>query len=85
MGFDRTADEYTVAQAVMNASALFATVSGPLTIGALTKRNAHTGWRDFYVGLPCGFNELYRILIWNVKVVPDCSMGSRWRSNCDRL
>ncbi|OAL20453.1 hypothetical protein AYO22_08947 [Fonsecaea multimorphosa] len=37
-----------MAQAAMNASALLATVAGPLTIGALTKRNPHTGWRDFY-------------------------------------
>ena len=41
----------SVAQAGMNAAALLATVMGPLTIGALTKRNAHTGWRNFYVGL----------------------------------
>jgi hypothetical protein len=38
-----------VAQAVVNLAALLATISGPFTIGALTKRNAHTGWRLFYV------------------------------------
>ncbi|OAG44977.1 hypothetical protein AYO21_00939 [Fonsecaea monophora] len=37
-----------MAQAAMNASALLATVVGPLTIGALIKRDTHRGWRDFY-------------------------------------
>lgn len=37
------------AQAIINSAALFAAVSGPFMIAALTKRNAHTGWRLFYV------------------------------------
>ncbi|KIW97424.1 uncharacterized protein Z519_01008 [Cladophialophora bantiana CBS 173.52] len=37
-----------LAQAGVNIAALLATISGPFTIGALTKRNAHTGWRLFF-------------------------------------
>ncbi|KIX02766.1 uncharacterized protein Z518_08708 [Rhinocladiella mackenziei CBS 650.93] len=37
-----------LAQTGVNIAAILATISGPFTIGALTKRNAHTGWRQFY-------------------------------------
>ncbi|KEF62550.1 uncharacterized protein A1O9_00523 [Exophiala aquamarina CBS 119918] len=37
-----------IAQAMTNAAALLACVSGPLVIGTLTQRNAHTGWRIYY-------------------------------------
>lgn len=39
----------SVVQAGMNIAAAFASCSGPLAIGALTKANPHTGWRYFYV------------------------------------
>ncbi|KAJ5643139.1 uncharacterized protein N7484_005646 [Penicillium longicatenatum] len=35
-------------QAVMNIAASLGACAGPLIIGALTKKNAHTGWRYFY-------------------------------------
>lgn len=38
-----------VVQAGMNVAAALGSCIGPLTIGALTKANAHTGWRTFYV------------------------------------
>jgi hypothetical protein len=38
-----------VAQAAMNFAAALGGCSGPLMIGALTKANPHTGWRNFYV------------------------------------
>jgi hypothetical protein len=38
-----------VAQAAMNIAASFGACSGPLIVGALTKANPHTGWRNFYV------------------------------------
>ncbi|KAH7348901.1 putative siderophore iron transporter [Rhexocercosporidium sp. MPI-PUGE-AT-0058] len=37
-----------MAQGAMNVAASIGSCSGPLIIGALTKRNAHTGWRNFY-------------------------------------
>ncbi|KAH6690752.1 putative siderophore iron transporter [Leptodontidium sp. MPI-SDFR-AT-0119] len=37
-----------MAQGAMNIAAAIGACSGPLMIGALTKRNAHTGWRNFY-------------------------------------
>ena len=42
---------FTVAQAAMNVAAAVGACSAPLIIGALTKANPHTGWRNFYVGL----------------------------------
>lgn len=47
----RRSDPLSVAQAVLNVFAALAAISGPLIIGALIKRNAHTGWRQFYVNL----------------------------------
>ncbi|KAJ9603759.1 hypothetical protein H2200_011945 [Cladophialophora chaetospira] len=55
------------AQAGVSVAALLATISGPFTIGALTKQNPHTGWRLFYwfqaalwgattIGLFVGYN-----------------------------
>lgn len=41
-----------VAQAAMNVAAAGGACSAPLIIGALTKANAHTGWRNFYVRAP---------------------------------
>ncbi|GAM88149.1 hypothetical protein ANO11243_061800 [Dothideomycetidae sp. 11243] len=35
-------------QSGVNSAAVLATISAPFTIAALTKRNPHTGWRDFY-------------------------------------
>ncbi|OOQ84512.1 putative siderophore iron transporter [Penicillium brasilianum] len=35
-------------QAAMNIAAAIGACVGPLVIGALTKRNVHTGWRNFY-------------------------------------
>lgn len=46
-----------VAQAGVNVAASLATITGPFTIGALTKRNPHTGWRLFFVGLMYQFIE----------------------------
>ncbi|KAK5446690.1 hypothetical protein LTS15_009623 [Exophiala xenobiotica] len=37
-----------LAQAGVNIAAILATIAGPFTNGALTKRNTHTGWRSFY-------------------------------------
>ncbi|KAJ5296876.1 polyketide synthase [Penicillium atrosanguineum] len=37
-----------MAQAAMNVAAAGGACSAPLIIGALTKANAHTGWRNFY-------------------------------------
>ncbi|KAJ5974302.1 hypothetical protein N7481_011512 [Penicillium waksmanii] len=37
-----------MAQAGMNVAAALGACSAPLIIGALTKANAHTGWRNFY-------------------------------------
>ena len=36
----------------MNVAAAVGACSAPLVIGALTKANAHTGWRNFYVRVP---------------------------------
>lgn len=49
------ADNSIVAQAMNNLAAVLATISGPFTIAALTKRDSHTGWRYFYVSdcSPC--------------------------------
>jgi hypothetical protein len=33
----------------MNVAAAIGACAGPLIIGALIERNAHTGWRNFYV------------------------------------
>lgn len=35
----------------MNVAAALGACVGPLAIGALTKANPHTGWRNFYVRL----------------------------------
>ncbi|KAJ5585641.1 hypothetical protein N7450_005428 [Penicillium hetheringtonii] len=37
-----------MAQAAMNVAASLGACSAPLIIGALTKANSHTGWRNFY-------------------------------------
>ncbi len=42
-------DLFLVAQGVLSVFAAFAAISGPLIIGALIKKNPHTGWRHFYV------------------------------------
>ncbi len=39
----------SVAQAAMNVAAALGACAGPLIIGALTKANHHTGWRNYYV------------------------------------
>ena len=38
-----------VAQAFMNVAAAIGAIIGPMSIGALTKRDPLNGWRDFYV------------------------------------
>lgn len=38
----------TVALAAMSFAAGLGAITGPLIIGALTQRNAHTGWRYYY-------------------------------------
>ena len=39
----------TVAQAAVSASGFLGMITGPLVAGALSKRDMHTGWRNFYV------------------------------------
>ena len=39
----------SVVQAGMNVAAATGACIGPLAIGALTRTNPHTGWRNFYV------------------------------------
>ena len=39
----------SVAQAGVNIAAMLGTIAGPFTIGALVKRDPHTGWRLFFV------------------------------------
>lgn len=39
----------------MNVAAALGACIGPLIIGTLTKNNAHTGWRYFYVLCPRSF------------------------------
>ena len=46
----------------MNVAAALGACSAPLIIGALTKRNAHTGWRNFYV---CSKRELLLYILTN--------------------
>jgi hypothetical protein len=40
---------FAVVQASMNVAAALGACAGPLIIGALTRSDSHTGWRNFYV------------------------------------
>ena len=42
---------YLVAQACINVAAALGAISGPLIIGALTKKDVENGWRNFYVSV----------------------------------
>lgn len=41
-----------VVQGVMNVGASLGAIIGPLSIGALTERDPHAGWRNFYASHP---------------------------------
>jgi hypothetical protein len=58
----------------MNVAASVGACVGPLAIGALTKANGHTGWRNFYVRLPNHLKMLFPVLI-SFPVDPDGSLG----------
>lgn len=70
------ANEYLpVVQASMNVAASLGACAGPLIIGALTKANGHTGWRNFYVSL-YGHLDMFTFVLTSSSLVdPDGTVG----------
>ena len=62
----------------MNVAAAVGACVGPLIIGSLTKRNPHTGWRNFFVSLFFASSTCSYVLTGH-EVDPNGTMGN----NCN--